>query len=200
MSLGLDLARALDPVVFAEDCGVTPDRWQADLLRSSARRALLLCSRQSGKSTVTALLALWVACFEAGLVVIVSPSQRQSAEMLQPSRHFARLTDGPRSSPECIEAGVASRAGSALPGTERTIRGTAGAALIVIDEAARVDDELLQRSAHARDSKGWWPPDRIDHAGRQEGLFLRKLTGTPTGAVKVAASTARGFPRFWTKN
>jgi len=31
----------------------------------------------------------------------------------------------------------------ALPGTERTIRGLAGADLILLDEAARVDDELL---------------------------------------------------------
>ena len=31
-----DLARALDPVLFANDCGITPDTWQADLLRSSS--------------------------------------------------------------------------------------------------------------------------------------------------------------------
>jgi len=31
----------------------------------------------------------------------------------------------------------------ALPGTERTIRGYAGADLVVIDEAARVEDDLL---------------------------------------------------------
>jgi phage FluMu gp28-like protein len=31
----------------------------------------------------------------------------------------------------------------ALPGTEKTIRGLAGVSLVIIDEAARVDDELL---------------------------------------------------------
>ena len=31
----------------------------------------------------------------------------------------------------------------ALPGSERTVRGYAGARLIVLDEAARVDDDLL---------------------------------------------------------
>ena len=60
-----NLAHAFDPVTFANDCGIVPDAWQAELLRSTARRALLLCSRQSGKSTATALLALWVAVFEA---------------------------------------------------------------------------------------------------------------------------------------
>jgi hypothetical protein len=31
----------------------------------------------------------------------------------------------------------------ALPGTEKTIRGIAGVSLVIIDEASRVDDELL---------------------------------------------------------
>ena len=45
-----DLARAFDPALIAHDCGITPDRWQATLLRERPRRSLLLCSRQSGKS------------------------------------------------------------------------------------------------------------------------------------------------------
>ena len=50
-----DIAHALDPVPLARDCGIEPDPWQAALLRERPRRSLLLCSRQSGKSTVTAL-------------------------------------------------------------------------------------------------------------------------------------------------
>jgi hypothetical protein len=46
-----DLRLALDRVTFAEKLGVTPDSWQEELLRSSAPRVLLNCSRQSGKST-----------------------------------------------------------------------------------------------------------------------------------------------------
>ncbi len=34
MRLGKDLARALDPVIFARDCGLDPDPWQTDLLRT----------------------------------------------------------------------------------------------------------------------------------------------------------------------
>jgi hypothetical protein len=78
LTLGRDFARALDPVLLARDVGIEPDPWQAELLRTRPRRSLLLCSRQSGKSTVTALTALWTAIYEApALVVIVSPSQRQ---------------------------------------------------------------------------------------------------------------------------
>src|SRR5258708_13892008 len=77
------LARALDPVSLALDVGITPDAWQAALLREHPRRSLLLCSRQSGKSTVTALSALWQAVYEPGLIVIGSPSPRQSAESVR---------------------------------------------------------------------------------------------------------------------
>lgn len=145
--MALDLARALDPVLFAQDCGVTPDPWQADLLRSSARRALLLCSRQSGKSTITALLGLWVAVFEAGLVVIVSPSQRQSAEMLRTIKGFlANLEDGPAIIAESalkLEFANGARILALPGGSGDKIRGIAGAALVIIDEASRVEDELL---------------------------------------------------------
>jgi hypothetical protein len=47
--MNLDLARALDPVVLATDCGIMPDPWQASLLRHAPRRSLLLCCRQAGK-------------------------------------------------------------------------------------------------------------------------------------------------------
>src|SRR6478736_3436536 len=118
------LARALDPVIFANDCGITPDDWQAELLRSTARRALLLCSRQSGKSTATALLALWVAIFEApALIIVVSPSQRQSAEMLRTLMLFhAKLDGAPAMLGESVlkvEFSNGSRV-IALPGQART--------------------------------------------------------------------------------
>lgn len=142
-----DIGRMLDPVLMAMDCGIVPDPWQADLLRSTAPRALLLCSRQSGKTTTTALIALHCGVYTPGaLVVIVSPSQRQSAEMLRTLKGLHAKLEG---APELISESVLKLEfahGSrilALPGTEKTIRGLAGAALVVIDEAARVEDSLL---------------------------------------------------------
>jgi hypothetical protein len=147
MIMARDLACALDPVLFANDCGIAPDPWQADLLRSTAHRALLLCSRQSGKTTVTGLIALWVALFEGpALVIIVSPSQRQSAEMFRTVMRFhSELENAP---PPLAESALKAEFANgsrilALPGTERTIRGLAGASLVIIDEASRVEDELL---------------------------------------------------------
>ena len=58
MALATDLALALDPVLLAIRAGMTPDSWQASLLRSTDRQIILNCSRQAGKSTVSSLLAL----------------------------------------------------------------------------------------------------------------------------------------------
>lgn len=138
------LLHALDPVRFAEACGVICDGWQSAVLRSDARRALLLCSRQSGKSTCTALAALHTALFAAGLVVIVSPSQRQSGEMIRTIRGFA-VHLGLVLATESVLKLEFDGGGRiiALPGSERTVRGLAAASLVIIDEASRVDDELL---------------------------------------------------------
>jgi hypothetical protein len=137
------LAHALDPVLFAEACGITCDKWQADVLRSSAKRALLLCSRQSGKSTACALASLHTALFAAGLVVIVSPSQRQSGEMIRTIRGFiGHLGLKLGETALKIEFDNGGRI-VALPGSERTVRGLSAASLVIVDEASRVADELL---------------------------------------------------------
>jgi hypothetical protein len=142
-----DLSRALDPVLLARDAGIEPDAWQAALLRDMPRRALLLCSRQSGKSTVTSLMALWHCIYQPGaLVLLVSPSQRQSGELFKTTINFhARLQGAPGLSAEsALRAELSNRSRLiALPGSEKTIRGYAGVSLVVIDEAARVEDELL---------------------------------------------------------
>jgi hypothetical protein len=145
--MAADLARHLDPVLLGADCGLVLDPWQAKLMRERPRRSLLLCSRQSGKSTVTALMALWTAIFEApALVVLFSPSQRQSAELFRTVMQFhAKLEGAPKLNAESVlkaEMENGSRI-LALPGTEKTIRGYAKADLVVIDEAARVEDELI---------------------------------------------------------
>jgi hypothetical protein len=149
LSLARDLCMAMDAVEFARACGIEPDEWQARVLANPPRRGLLCCSRQSGKSTTTALLALHVAAFEQdSLVVLVAPAQRQSAEMLRTIRGMHSNVEG---LPELrgdsvlrIEMANGSRV-LALPGdgAGKTIRGLANARLVVVDEAARVDDDLF---------------------------------------------------------
>src|SRR5262245_21396630 len=142
-----DLARAFDPALIASDCGLTLDQWQAELMRSTAPRVLMLCARQVGKSTVAGLIALSTAVTQAGaLILLVSPSQRQSGELFRTvMRHFRALPSAPEIRAESalrLELANGSRV-VALPGDEKTIRGFAGAALVISDEAARIEDELI---------------------------------------------------------
>src|SRR5215213_5009688 len=74
-------------VEMATDLGLSLDGWQQEVLTTTARDILLLCSRQAGKSTVAALLALHAAVFAPGsLVPALSPSERQSKRLLRTVR------------------------------------------------------------------------------------------------------------------
>src|SRR5829696_1961319 len=96
MGIATDLALALDPALLADQAGFTPDSWQAQVLRRAAPRLLLNCSRQSGKSTVSAVLAVHTALYEPGaLVLLLSPSQRQSAELFKKCLAIYRALDRP---------------------------------------------------------------------------------------------------------
>jgi len=75
---------ASDPLRAFELLGVTPDPWQAEVLRSAAHDIRLNCSRQAGKTMVAAALAIREALFvPRGSVLIISPSERQSNEVLR---------------------------------------------------------------------------------------------------------------------
>src|ERR671917_523272 len=141
-----DLRLALDRVSFAEKLGIVPDAWQEDLLRSTSDRVLLNCSRQSGKSTMTAVIALHRALYHPGsLILCLAPALRQSQELFGKVLGFYKDLGRPVS-PQAerklsLELENDSRIVT-LPGTEKTIRGFSGAALLIVDEAARVDDGL----------------------------------------------------------
>ena len=129
-----------------ERAGMPPDPWQRRLLRSRAERVLLLCSRQSGKSTVTAAMALHEVLFRPkSLVLLLSPSLRQSQELFRKVTDFRNRLGEPVPVAEESALRVELQNGSrivALPGTEETVRGFSGVRLLVVDEAARVDDPL----------------------------------------------------------
>jgi len=138
---------ALTAPQVAVRAGILPDEWQRDLLASTARQMILLCSRQSGKSTVTAVMAAHQAAYVAdSLVLLLSPSLRQSSELFRKVREvLLALGDAAPPATETsalrLEFGNGSRV-VCLPGTEATIRGYSAPALVVEDEASRVDDAL----------------------------------------------------------
>jgi len=141
------------PVLTAPEvaarAGIVPDDWQRDLLASTARQMILLCSRQSGKSTITAVLAAHQSAFVPdSLVLLLSPSLRQSSELFRKTREvLTALGDAAPPATEESALRLEFPNGSrvcCLPGKESTIRGFSAPALVVEDEAARVDDALYQ--------------------------------------------------------
>ncbi len=142
------LALGLDPPRLFEAAGLNPDPWQRDLLRSSAPRILLNCSRQCGKSTSVAALALHTILFRAGaLVLLLSRAQRQATELFRKVLDFYHALDRPVAATAVSALKLELANGSrivALPGKEANIRSYSGVALLIIDEAARVPDDLYR--------------------------------------------------------
>ncbi len=145
-SLAADLAYALDPVLFARDVlDFDPDPWQGKFLGSPSRRILLNCSRQSGKSTTTAVLATHTALYQPGaLILLIAPAERQSKELFSKVAQFLKAVEPSVAMEEDNKKSATLSNGSrivALPGDGRTIRGFSSPSLIVEDEAAFVGDE-----------------------------------------------------------
>lgn len=191
------LSLAFDPGRILSASGLAPDPWQAELLRSAARQVLLCCSRQAGKSTVVAALALHTALFRPGsLVLLLSPSLRQSSELFRKllglERSIGRPLTAVRRSQLRLDYVNGSRV-VCLPGREDTLRGYSGAALLVIDEAARVPDRLY----HAVRPMLAVSQGRLAALSTpfgQRGWFWREWTGDgPFHRIRV---TWRGCPRI----
>ena len=113
-------------------------------------KALMVTSSSpsEGKSTTAATLALHRAIYYPdSLILLVSPSLRQSAELF---RKVAGLLNRPAERPALVEdnrlsCSLANRSRViSLPSSEATIRGFSGAALIIEDEASRVSDDLYR--------------------------------------------------------
>ena len=143
-----DLAMALDPVYFAiHGLGFHPDSLQVKVLRWTTQRLLLNCTRQFGKSTIASILALHRALYYPNsLILLVSPSLRQSEELYRKVKDFMKRLMPVKLEDNQLSLRLAN--GSrivALPSKEATVRGFSAVTLIIEDEASRVDD-LLYRS------------------------------------------------------
>jgi hypothetical protein len=134
-------------VHIMRNLGLEPDPWQVEVLQAGHPRLLLNCCRQAGKSTVVALLGLVEALWApATKVLLVSRSLRQSAELFRIVTDFYRRLGSPlrqRQTAEELQLENLSRI-VCLPCKEETIRGYARVNLLILDEAARVPDDLYR--------------------------------------------------------
>jgi hypothetical protein len=135
-----------DGVEFARSLGFVPDPWQEGFLRSEVLRVLLNIARQVGKSTTAGLLGLHQALAVPGsLTLVLAPAERQSAELMRKVlRFYGQLGHAVPADSE-RKLGLELFNGSrieALPGTEKTIRTFSAVDLLLLEEAARIDDGL----------------------------------------------------------
>ncbi len=105
---------------------------------------MLNCSRQAGKSTTTAIIALHEASYRPdSLILLVSPSLRQSRELFVKVCGFMRLLEPRPILEEDNRLSFTLSNGSrvvSLPGTGETVRGFSAPRLVIEDEAAFVED------------------------------------------------------------
>lgn len=148
MTFAQSLALMLDPTGVLRAQGMPPDPWQRDLLLGNDPCVLLNCSRQSGKSTTVAALAVHQLLARPGsLVLLVSPSERQSCELYRKVVAGYRALGQPAPASHANHTELELVTGSrlvALPGREDTIRSYSGVSLLILDEASRVPDDLYR--------------------------------------------------------
>src|SRR5262245_57575498 len=187
-----------DPARLMTAAGMQPDPWQTRLLRCPSARTLLLCSRQTGKSTVAAALALRTALLEpASLVLLLSPTLRQSGELFKDKvlrlyNVLGRPVPTTQESALTMQLANGSRVVS-LPGDEGTVRGYSGVSLLVIDEAARVPDELY-RSVRPMLAVSGGRLVCLSTPWGKRGWFYEECTGT--GDWERVCITADQCPRI----
>jgi hypothetical protein len=135
----------LDPVAWARDrFGFIADTWQEQVLRHHGDLHVL-CSRQSGKTTTSALRALYECLVNDNYtVVIISPTLRQSllmsskiGDLLRQLPEVKLLTD----SMTILRFENGSVIHSLPGGNEDTVRGFS-ADLLIEDESSRVSDSV----------------------------------------------------------
>ena len=201
MSLARDLARCVDPVQLAADIGMDCDDWQADVLRSDHPRILLNVARQCGKSVTCAVLAVHVATYERGsLVLCLSPSQRQSGELFKKIMATYKALGRPVPSDAESATTLVLENGSrivALPGLESTVRSYSAVRLLLVDEASRVDDETIAATrpmlavsggqlialSTPAGRRGWW------HAAWEDGgNVYKRVRVTAESCPRIKAS------------
>ena len=178
--------------------GLVLDDWQERFIASDSRRLLLNASRQSGKTTATALRGLRTLLqYPGDRVAVFAVGERQAKIVLASAKERLRSAES-----WVFPAVVADSSthiqfedGSellSLPATEATVRGIPGVRLLIVDEAAKVPMALyaairpmiaaVEKSSIIALStpfgrRGWWSDawhgEEPDAPGGPAGLWER---------------------------
>lgn len=178
---------------FALSAGTELDDWQRASAESKSRKHLFLCTRQAGKSTCSAIMAAHEAAYtEGSLTLMLAPSLRQSGELFRTCLRLLKTVEAPvpkiisESALRCeLENG--SRI-IALPGSEATTRGYAAATLVIVDEAARVPDELIAAVRPALATTNGRFVCLSTPAGKRGFFYLEWTSGIGWERTKITAA------------
>jgi hypothetical protein len=172
---------------------MTPDPWQEDLWRSQDRLIALNCCRQAGKTAAVAALAAVVSLKNKhATTVIISHTARQAAETLRRVRQFAEpALKLPMERDSASELGfwTGSRVIS-LPCTEGSIRGYENVRLLIVDEAARVPDEVFKAARPMLAANPLAQTILLSTPCGAQGVFYRACTGGAPWKVITVPATA----------
>lgn len=204
MSIATALARGLDPTAMADELDMKLDPWQREFLSSDRKRILVNCYRQSGKSTYAAIKAVHKAVYRPhALVLILSPSMRQSAEVVEKCVTIYHGLGKPVvAEAENMHSLVLENRSRiiGLPGSAATVRGYSGVDLIVVDEAAYTRDELpaavspmlavsggsLYALSTPHGKRGWWWD-----AWENGGAHWLRIKATVQGSPRISREYQR---------
>jgi hypothetical protein len=193
---------SVHPDLWAREVlGFEPDDKQEELLRSRANRLLLNCTRQWGKSTTTAIKALHRALHHPGqLVIALSPSARQTAELMRKIETFVKKAglvprgDGDNEM-SLLFANDSRIVG--LPGTDGTIRGFSSVKLLIIDEASRVS-EASYRAARPMLAVGLGDLMCLSTPFGKRGFFYEEWANGGSGWLRIQVPASH-CPRISTQ-
>lgn len=126
--------------------GFTPDAKQAAVLDHNARRLILCCARQWGKTTIIGIKALHAAVFHPGTqVAIISKSLKQAGILIGRVCQSAAILGYPRKRVRGHEHSLELPNGSRIFGianSEGAIRGYT-IDIVIVDEAAQIADDVI---------------------------------------------------------
>jgi hypothetical protein len=220
MAISEDLVYALDRVAWSRDVlGFDPTPDQALMLQSAAHSQIVCCHRQFGKTTVTAVRAAHELLYVVDpFVVILSGGKRQADEAAAGVERFLALF--PRKVAAIVkrdDLGWHLANGGrvlTLPSSEASVRGFSGVTLLIFDEAAKIDEDVVRAASplvSARDGTQWvlstpagvegWFADhwRRREELRYDSVFAAWAEGRSRVSRRYVEDETRKFGLWWAR-
>ena len=178
--------------------GFDPDPIQQTILRSATKRGILNCTRQWGKTTVSAAKAVHRAfTVPKSLIVVASPGLRQSGEWMRRAADMLACLGIPKRGDGNNRVSLLLPNGSrivGLPEAEAKIRGFSALSMLVIDEAARVSEEsyrALRPMLSTTNGDIWM----LSTPAGKQGFFYETWTNADPVWLRISV-TAADCPRI----